>query len=102
MRPMSVAQTFSWSIVLALAWVGLQAWQSDERDPVTLASTGVFFFAVAFFSMRVSSRLTSWTQARFAKPEPPPPPPIESTTSRPEHVQRRREKRRKRSYRRKR
>lgn len=102
MRPMTMAQTFSWAIVLSLAWVGLQAWQNDQRDPVTLASTGAFFFVIAFFSMRVSSRLTSWTQSRFGKPEPPPPEPIAPTTDRPEHVQRRREKRRKRSYRRKR
>lgn len=102
MRPMSTAQTFSWAIVLAIAWVGLQAWGNDQRDPVTLASTGVFFFVVAFFSMRVSSRLTSWTQKRVAKPEPPPPAPLASTTERPEHAQRRREKQRKRTYRRKR
>jgi len=102
MRPMSMGQTISWAIVLALAWVGFQAWQNEERDLVKLASAGAFFFVVAFFSMRVSSRLTSWTQDRFAKPEPPPPPPIAATTARPEHAQRRREKRRKRSYRRKR
>ena len=101
MRPMSMGQTISWAIVLALAWVGFQAWQNEERDLVKLASAGAFFFVVAFFSMRVSSRLTSWTQDRFAKPEPPPPP-IAATTARPEHAQRRREKRRKRSYRRKR
>jgi hypothetical protein len=99
---MTTAQTFSWAIVLAIAWVGLQAWQNDERDLVKLASSGVFFFVVAFFSMRVSSRLTSWTQARFAKPPPPPAAPIAATSDRPEHAQRRREKRRKRSYRRKR
>ena len=102
MRPMSMAQTFSWAIVLSIAWVGFQIWQTDERDVVSLASAGVFFFVIAFFSMRVSSRLTSWTQARFAKPPPPPPEPIEATTTRPEHAQKRRAKRRKRSYRRKR
>ena len=102
MRPMTVPQTFAWAVVLALAWIGFQAWQNDQRDLVTLASSGAFFFVISFFSMRVSSRLTSWTQAKTAKPEPPPPAPIAPTTDRPEHVQRRRQKQRKRAYRRKR
>ena len=98
---MTTSQTFLWSVILAGAWVGLQAWTSDERDLLALASTGAFFFVVAFLSMRVSSRVTSWAQGRFAKP-PPPPEPAAPTTERPEHAQRRRQKRRKRAYRRKR
>ncbi len=99
---MTTSQTFLWSVILAGAWVGLQAWTSDERDLLALASTGAFFFVVAFLSMRVSSRVTSWAQGRFAKPPPPPPEPAAPTTERPEHAQRRRQKRRKRAYRRKR
>jgi hypothetical protein len=52
--------------------------------------------------MRVSSRLTSWSQKRIARPEPPSPEPIAATTDRPEHVQRRREKQRRRPSRRRR
>jgi len=102
MRPLTIPQTIAWSIVLGAVWIGFQAWQYDERDPVTLASAGVFFFAVSFFSMRVSSRLTSWSQKRFAPPEAPPAEPIAATTDRPEHVQRRREKQRRKPSRRKR
>lgn len=99
---MTTPQTFVWSFILAAAWVGFQAWSTDDRDILALLATGAFFFVVAFLSMRVSSRLTSWGQARFGKPPPPPPEPVAATTERPEHAQRRRGKRRKRAYRRKR
>ena len=102
MRPMTTPQTLAWSLILALGWVGVEAWTTDDRSAVELASTGVFFFVVAFLSMRLSSRVTAWAQSRFAKPEAPPPEPIASSTDRPEHAQRRRDKRRKRTYRRKR
>jgi len=102
MRPLTIPQTIAWATLLAFVWIGFQAWQNDERDLVTLASAGVFFFVISFFSMRVSSRLTSWSQKRFAPPEAPPPEPIAATTDRPEHVQRRREKQRRRPSRRKR
>jgi hypothetical protein len=98
MRALTLWQTFVWAIVLSAAWVGLQAWTSDERDVVTLASSAAFFFVIVFFSMRLSARVTTWTQSRFgsrSKAEPPAPPP-ESTTERPEHAQRRRERARRR------
>ena len=102
MRPMTTPQTLLWSVILAGAWVGIQAWTTDDRDLPSFALTGAFFFVVAFLSMRASSRVTQWAQGRFGKPPPPPPEPIAATTERPEHAQRRRQKRRKRAYRRKR
>lgn len=102
MKPMTTMQTLVWSIVLAVGWAVLQAVTTGQRDILPLLFTGGFFFVIAFSSMRLSSRVTSWAQRRYAKAAPPPPEPIAATTERPEHVQRRREKRRKRSYRRKR
>lgn len=102
MKPMTTVQTLVWSVVLAVGWIGLQIFTSDERDLLPLLFTGAFFFVIAFSSMRLSSRVTSWAQRRNAKPPPPPPESIAATTDRPEHAQRRREKRRKRSYKRKR
>jgi hypothetical protein len=82
--------------------MALSAWTSEERDVGSLAMTGAFFFVVAFLSMRMSSRVTTWMQGRYGKAPPAPPEPMEATTDRPEHAQRRRSKRKKRGYRRKR
>ncbi|MDA0351158.1 MAG: hypothetical protein O3A10_02970 [Chloroflexi bacterium] len=100
MKPLTLRQTLAWSVILAIAWVVIQILTSDERDPITLASTGGFFFVVAFFSMRLSAQVSAWGQRRFAKPLPPPPEPVAATTDRPDHVQRRRQKRRRRTERR--
>jgi hypothetical protein len=102
MKPMTTMQTLVWSVVLAAGWVGLQVFTTDERDLLPLLFTGAFFFVIAFSSMRLSSRVTSWAQRRNAKPPPPPPESLGPTTERPEHAQRRRGKRRKRPIRRKR
>lgn len=102
MKPMTTKQTIVWSVILAAVWMGLEAWRTDNLILKDVALTGLFFFLVAFLSMRMSSRVTQWAQTRFGKPPVAPPEPMTATTQRPDHVQKRRTKRRKRSYRRQR
>jgi hypothetical protein len=103
MKPLTVRQTILWASVLAVVFVGFQAWRGAIEGAPALAFSGMLFFLISYFSMRLSARVSTWAAEKTAPPEPEPPEPIEATTDRPEHVARRRQqRRRKRSYRKKR
>lgn len=70
----------------------------NEQTAIEAISATLFMFAIAFFTMRITSRMVGAAVTRWG-PKPPPPPErgaavTEPTSERFEHHRRRRERRR--------
>ena len=75
------------------AWAAISVFWGDQPVLGTLALTPVFF-AIVFFTMRMTNRVTGGLLNRFGPKPPEPPEPTPPSSDRPEHAQRRRRRRR--------
>lgn len=96
-KPQSWWTTFTF----AAAGAVIIGYFSSREETITTQEiwlTGIVSFAVLFFTMRLSDRLTRMMLGRFGPKAPPAPergaPVTEARTERPSHVARRRQQRR--------
>jgi hypothetical protein len=105
-QPQSLRTTLIFAAVAAGIW-SLISLLFVGDSPLTVLLTAPFFFAIIFFTMRFTNRLTTWIlnrsgaaekaearrRERQGKRPVPGPAEQEMRTDRPDHVRRRRERR---------
>ncbi len=91
--PQSVRATLILSAFAVAVWAAVSVAWGGQPLAGTLVLTPVFF-AVVFFTMRMTNRLTGGLLGRFGRKPTEPAPPTPPSSDRPEHAQRRRRRRR--------
>ncbi len=93
-RSQSLRSTLIWAFLATAIW-GVVSIQTQDMPVKTALFLAPFFFAVLFFTMRLTNRIgdaiARRAAARAALNAPPPRAPLAPSTERPEHAQRRRQ-----------